>query len=97
MPASVRTRRNLWVFVVAPVGVAAISTVAILLGQYLVFLAFPWVLFVGHVTKSMACPRCGSPVGRRRMKFLGMPLSWWSPLTLRQCQECGGPLNRREA
>ncbi len=60
--------------------------------EAIVWLLFPWVVFVSLRTARMYCPTCRRPVGSRRVSVLGVRFQWDSPLTPKACVHCGSSL-----
>ena len=70
----------LWV-----VGLGAILLVAARVHSAFVALIIPWSIAIGLATPTLRCPRCGTPVSRK--KILGV--TYEGPWISTRCSNCG--------
>jgi hypothetical protein len=85
----IRQRILIWEFIAAA-NAAGGGLAAALLHRGGLFVALGVPLVVGALTLFLRCPRCGTPVMKRRGKWQNMEWTYWGGLTApRACSQCG--------
>ena len=92
---SVRARARFLNFVAFPVGCLGLFLLGVFTYEWIVYLAFPYMIIISSLIQRIRCPNCATPVGWHTYKFLGLRFEWWSSHFPKRCEWCGHDLTEK--